>query len=378
MSRGSSTPTATEGTGPVHEPRPDGRDIVLLCNPRAGGRWKELANILDSPETRHVRWIVTDSIHDIGPALASLGSETQLVCVYGGDGTIQRILDKMYADRRDGPQLAFLGGGTMNVTSRWCGMLAGPGRNFRDVVRAYKSGQLLTKEVPVLEVRQGSQLRHCFTFGMGPIIRILNEYENGSKGKMAAVRIVAKSLTAIWTNKPADYEQILRPMDADVFQDGERLPYDRYSLLFCNSTGQLHIGVHPFVKVRSRGTFYSAAYAISKQEVAIWLPLLARGHRPVDPKSLIAPVAGWKQIAMSYLGQGSFPTDPRYINDLSSRFEVRTDERLYTVDGEVVHGTGEPIHVALGPVLKLAISPRGDLITQPLRFAKGVKAPDAD
>ena len=68
------------------------QDIVLVCNPRAGGRWKQLAGILDSAEAQHVRRIVTDSIDDIGPALSSLGRRVKLVIIYGGDGTIQQIL----------------------------------------------------------------------------------------------------------------------------------------------------------------------------------------------------------------------------------------------------------------------------------------------
>ena len=113
---------AASGKGD-RSPRGNGgaRNILLLCNVRAGGRWKELATILDSPEARHVRWIVTDSIEDIGPALASMGEETELLCVYGGDGTIQRVIEQLFADRKTGPTMAFIGGGTMNVTASWCG-----------------------------------------------------------------------------------------------------------------------------------------------------------------------------------------------------------------------------------------------------------------
>jgi hypothetical protein len=366
------SPRQASPNGP--DPESPERDIVLLCNPRAGGRWKSLASILDSAESSHVRWIVTDSIEDIGPALAMLSDRTKLVCVYGGDGTIQAIMDQMYADRLDGPPMAFIGGGTMNVTARWCGFANKPARNFRDVVRSYRSGDLLTKEVPVLTVRQGVTRRHCFTFGLGPMVRVLAEYEEGGKGKAAALAIVGQALTAAWTNMPPKFRDILRPIEAEVFRNGERLPYDRWTALFCNSTGRLHIGVEPFVKMRTRETFYLGAYAVSKQEIAIWMPALMRGLLPVDPKSLIKPVSGWKAIAMSYVGQGSYPVDPRYINDLATEVEVRCEERVFTVDGEVVHGTGEPLRVRLGPTLRLAVSPTAAL-SKPVRLATGAKAP---
>jgi hypothetical protein len=338
--------------------RSDDREIVLICNPQAGGRWRELANILDSPEARGVRRIVTDSIEDIGPALAGLGRGTQLVCIYGGDGTIQRILDKMYRDKRiEPPRLAFIGGGTMNVTARWCGLRDSPGDNFREIVKAYNSDQLLLKEVPLLEVRQGEALYHGFTFGVGPIIRILHEYERGSKGKAAALGILAKSVVAIWSRFPAEFQPLLEEMNAEVLIDGKPLPYQRFSAMFCNVTGRLNIGVNPFTKMRTRDTFYTAAYAVTRREFILMFPFLIRGHLPVDPKSLLNPVSTWKQIAMSYLGKGSFPVDPRYINETASSFELRAAEAVFTVDGEIITSTQEPISVRLGPVVKLAVSP---------------------
>jgi diacylglycerol kinase family enzyme len=335
------------------------RDVVLLCNPRAGGRWKELAQILDSPEAKFARWIVTDSIEDIGPALAELGTDTSLLCIYGGDGTIQRILDKLYAERSDAPPLAFIGGGTMNVTSRWCGMTSSPALNFREVVQKYKSGQALWKEVPILEVRCGDDLYHCFTFGIGPIVRIVNEYENGSKGGLGALGVMTKALSAAWTRWPEDFQSVLRPMEAEILLDDQPLPYAQFMAVFCNSTGKIHIGVEPYNKPRTRDTFHAAAFAITRQELALFLPFVIRGRTPVDPKSLMKPVDAWKQMALSYLGKGVFPSDPRYVNEVVHKFEVRpVDEAFYTVDGEIVPmPRGASVTVTIGPMMRLAVNP---------------------
>ena len=336
---------------------PSERDIVILCNPQAGGRWKKLAGILDSDEARHVRRIVTDRIIDIGPALSDLGQKTQLLCIYGGDGTIQRILDRLFTEmQEEQPQLAFIGGGTMNVAARWCGMSGRPAQNFRDIIRAYKSQQLLLKEVPLLEVRQGDDLHYCFTFGMGPLVRILNEYENGAKGITAALSIAGKSMTSAFTGKPDDFQPVLAEMDGQIFLDEERLPYDRWAGAFCNITGKVHIGVEPFPGTRERETFYTMNYAISRRELALLFPMLIRGHRPIDAKALLEPVSTWKRLALAYLGKDSFPVDPRYINTTAQRFEIRTNEPIYTVDGEVLRSNGAPITVALGPTIRVAVS----------------------
>ena len=343
---------------PKTPPKSRERDIILLCNPRAGGRWRELADILDSDEARYVRRILTDSIQDIGPALADLGRSTHLVCIYGGDGTIYRILDRMCRGAMpDDLQMAFIGGGTMNVSATWCGMSKRPGRNFRDVVRAYRTGGLLMREAPLLEVRQGDQVHWGFIFGIGPIIRILNEYEKGPKGKAAALALLAKSISAIASKRPASFQPILKELEAEITMDGERLPYDQFSAVFCNIHGRLNPGVTPFVKPRARDTFYCGAYAVQRREFALMMPFLIRGRLPMDPKSLLKPVSTWKQIALSYLGKGSFPVDPRYVNDTAQSFVVDApDEKVYTIDGEIIPSNGEPITVKLGPKLKLAVS----------------------
>ncbi|MDX9999843.1 MAG: diacylglycerol kinase family protein [Polyangia bacterium] len=367
----------TAGTEGDRSPKGEGgqRKILLLCNVRAGGRWKELATILDSPEAKHVRWIVTDSIEDIGPALASMGDDTELLCVYGGDGTIQRVIEQLFADRDTGPTMAFIGGGTMNVTAGWCGWGRSPGKNFRQVVQAYRAGRLLTKEVPLLAVEQNGSRRFGFIFGLGPIIRVLNEYENGRKGALAALEVLFGALGSAMARLPGShFHRMLDPLVATVRRDGEALPYSQFSILFANTTGKLHIGVQPFVKKRTRETFYMAAYAITKQEVALLLPMLARGRLPIDPKSLIAPISTWKHLGLSLIGQEVFHADPRYVNDLASVMEIETAEPFYTVDAEIIPNTSGPIRVSLGPYLRLVVHPTVDLPAT-VRLAAGVAQP---
>ena len=333
------------------------RDIVLLCNPKAGGHWKELAAILDSEEAQGVRRIVTDSIDDITAALAELGNKAQLICIYGGDGTIQRVLDRMHKQPPNQDlQLAFIGGGTMNVVARWCGLTGTPGRNFRDTVRAYLKGELLFKEVPLLCVRQQGEVHFGFTFGMGPLVRLLEQFEKGAKSKLHAVNTVVKSVAVTWSNRPAEFQRLIQPMEAEVMIDGQKLPYDRYALVFCNTTGRLFLWTDPFVRPRTRETFHIAAYAAEPREFTLMMPFLMRGWMPIDPQSLRTPIATWKQVALSFFGQEQFPTDPRYINKIGKDVEIHAQEKLFTIDGELMKSCGEPINVQMGPLLKLAVS----------------------
>lgn len=332
-------------------------NVVLICNPKAGGHWKQLAGILDSAEAQHVRRIVTDDIDDIRPALTSLSKRVKLVCLYGGDGTIQKILTNMFHTRGDEPPpIALIGGGTMNVTARWAGWKESPEKNFRRVVGDYLADKLVTRDVPLLEVRQGSHLEYGFTFGNGTIIRIVNEYENGGKGKLSAVLVAVKAIAATWTRQPIDFLPVLEQMRAEIIVDGELLPYDRYIVSFCNITGDVLVGVHPFTQERQREAFNMLAYSIDSREVSILFPFLFAGKIPIDPKSLLKPVSTWTQIGLSFFTKGSLPLDPRYVNRTAREVEYRTKDPVYTVDGEIFQSTGEPIVVKMGPTLRLAIS----------------------
>ncbi len=332
-------------------------NIVLICNPLAGGHWKQLAGILDSAEAAEVRRVVTDSIEDIGPALHGLTKRVKLLCIYGGDGTIQKLLTEIFRTMGgDKPPVALIGGGTMNVTSRWCGWTGSPESNFRRVIQDYLSDRLLTREVPLLNIEQGDRIEHGFTFGAGTVIRLLHHYEQGSKGKVAALLLAGKAVIGSWSNAFSDIQELLQQMEADIAIDGTPLPYHRYVAVFCNITGHVVRLVHPFLTERQRETFHALAYSVTAREAGTLLPFIIRGFIPMDPKSLIKPVSSWTQVGLSYFSKGSLPTDPRYVNRTAREMELRTSEKVFTIDGEIFQSSGEPLRVRMGPTLRLAVS----------------------
>lgn len=308
-----------------------------------------------------MRRIVTDSVDDLAPALAGLG-RARLLCIYGGDGTIQRILDRLNPD--DEIRMALLGGGTMNVTSRWCGLNRKPVRNFRQIVGDYQTGNLLFKEVPLLEVESGGQRHRGFTFAIGPLVRLYALYESGRKGKLAALETAALSLMAVWTRFPAAHRALIEPMPARVAIDGSVLSYDQFTTVLANTTGQINPGVEPFAGQRSRDTFYTAAYSVSPREFAAALPLLARGWLPPNVLALLRPTT-FKGAAEAFPAV-SLPADPRYTNTTAKTLEITTSEEYYTIDGELLPVRG-PLRITLGAVVKLAVSPRLRQIAQVLR-----------
>jgi diacylglycerol kinase family enzyme len=335
------------------------KDVALLCNPQAGGRWRVLADVLDSDEAMAAHRVVTDVIDDVREAIAGLGQRVKLLCIYGGDGTIYRVINELLRHPKVAPpRLALLGGGTMNVTSAWCGMRRAAGDNFRQVIRAYAADQLLWREVPLVAVTQKGQTQYGFTFGMGPLIRVLARYEQGPKGRANAVLIGVKSAIGAVSRIPKDYQPTLREMEARITVDGKLLPYDRWAATFANVTGVINPFVAPFVAQRTRESFHFLAYAVSSREFAVMAPLLARGRLPIDPRTLLHPISTWRQALLSLIGRGNLSTDPRYVNQPASELVIESDEPYYTIDGEVFPSLERRFEVRLGPSLHLALAPR--------------------
>lgn len=317
---------------------PNPHDVVLLCNPQAGGRWRALADVLDSDEAKGVRRIVTDEIDDVAEALASVGRRAQLLCIYGGDGTIYHVINQLLTHPHEAmPRLAFLGGGTMNVTGRLCGMTGSPGDNFRAVMRAYLTDTLFWRDLPVVEVQQGRSRYYGFTFGMGPLVRILDRYEHGRKGKLAALGIGAQAIAAALGPIGLGMNDLLAEMPATVHADGERVPYDRFVAVFANTTGAVNRMVEPFVQKRSRDQFNFLAYAVSAREFAFNVPKLMRAQLPLDHGSLPSWLLQPRNVVRLLRGQmKDLPADPRYVNRPAQSLHIQTSEPVFTLDGEVL------------------------------------------
>jgi diacylglycerol kinase family enzyme len=334
---------------------PSAHDVALLCNPQAGGRWHVLADVLDSPEAKAVHRVVTDDISNIREVLSGLAQRVKLLCIYGGDGTIHRVVDELL--RRPGvapPRLALLGGGTMNITASWCGMSRSPGENFRTVMRAYMADRLLWREVPVVAATNGGTTSYGFTFILGPLVRILERYEAAPKSQVRAALLALETAASIITGLPRGFAAIHREMEARITVDGQELPFGRYSVLFANVTGVVDPFVHPFVGERTRDSFHFLSYACSSREVAIMVPLLSRGLLPVDPRALLRPVSTWRQALLSLLGHGGLPVDPRYVNRPAREVVIETSEKAYAVDGEILPAASPRFELRLGPPLHLA------------------------
>jgi hypothetical protein len=187
---------------------------------------------------------------------------------------------------------------------------------------------------------------------------LLDAYERGPKGKIAALATAGRGIAAALTGFPSGHAKLLDPLQARVIVDGEELPFAAYSAVFANVTGQINPGVTPFVDRGTRDTFHYAAYAVSAREFTLNVPVLMRGWLPLDLRSLFRPRQIVRRLADTNPVKASVPADPRYINRNARRMEVLTDEELYTIDGEILRSDGGPLQISLGLQVRLAVSSR--------------------
>lgn len=329
-------------------------DALVLFNLRAGGGAEGLPRLLESTTARALRGEVVLANERLDPAAHDRVKARLPILVHGGDGTLQRTLDQLFsapAPRSGGPhpppRIAAVGGGTMNVISRWCGFRRSPAENVQSVLHAQRTGDLTYRQVPLLRIRQADQAHVGFIFGMGPMIRVVDAFDQRQdKSKLGAMMMLARALGSVFL--PSIFSELsaaVAPLDASIETDGRVLPYDQFGLLFASATEQVFLGTRPFTAQRRPHAFNFAAYADSTRAISATFPLLARGWRPREKSRLSSGSDRLREA------------DRRYVNQTSRRLVIRSSERIFTLDGEIFESSGEPLAIEVGPTVELAMRP---------------------
>ncbi len=323
---------------------------LMLANPNAGGK-KELARLLERRDSLELEIRVTRSKSQAADILGRDVSADDLIILWGGDGTLQSTLDQLAG--RAGlqrlpdeplPRVATVGGGTMNVISRWCGFSSSAEKNVRHLLRAYRDRELRYRPTQLLRVSQGERVRHGFIFGMGPMIRVVQAFDaRTDKSIPAALSYLARAIGAVfWPGVFRGLAQQVQPLQAQIAQDGAALPFDEYGVLFASTTDRIFHGAQPFVAPAGAHELSFLAYADSTRAISATFPLLARGWRPRS----------------RHQGGAAEGTDAeRYVNDSARQLVVQSAEPIFTLDGEIFPSTGEPLTIEAGPFVALAQGP---------------------
>jgi diacylglycerol kinase family enzyme len=274
-----------------------------------------------------------------------------LIGIVGGDGTNLYSLTAIIRAYGEGktPRIAFLGGGTNDVTKRGFGFDGAPLDLLERVIGLARSTPTLkTIACDVLRIfspqwresqwlesaakmgsaclQSATQPRddlYAFFFGAGLVARFYQlYYESGAPSRLRAARIAGLFIGSVALGLPRGKE-FLAPVPSTVTLDGETFA-GPHRVFLAAKMDRVVFGLRPTYRAR--------------EQIGRFHVLLAN-----EPASTYAA-----QIPRLFQGRGF--TGARHIDRLASRMEIHFEsDAPYMADGELLRG--RDITVTNGPVL---------------------------
>jgi Diacylglycerol kinase catalytic domain len=315
--------------------------IAVLTNVEAGknrcGRYKSYG----IPQIVGDNGLVveTETMEEIDGAIERiLSKKERLICLNGGDGTVQRALSHLMnnfaEDEEKIPILYPLRGGTMNLLADHLKIKGTtPELLQRALATARSGGELPFMEVPTLRVVRETagvqEKEYGFFFGNGALYRFHRiYYRETNGGPLAAAGLFVKCVFGGAT-KRTHYKDIFGVTPAKVVIDDFEMPADEVTVVLALIFKAVVLTFDAFRDVGG-GDFYVLATSVPIFKLARSLPkiLWAKGAEPPYPEEI-------------------------FYNRKAKRVSIQCREG-YSLDGEVFE-LEEPYNVTidLGPKVKI-------------------------
>lgn len=315
--------------------------IAVITNVEAGknrfGRYRRYR----LPEMVGNRGLVveTETMEEIGGAMDRILSRGErVICLNGGDGTVQRALTRLvnrFGEAEDSLPVIFpLRGGTMNLLADHLGI---KGSTPELLVRALrvveKNGEPPSVKVPSLRVTRilgdRQEREYGFFFGHGALYRFHRVYYRDTKGgPLAAASLFAKCAFGGATGLTR-YKDVFGMTPARLVIDDFEMPGDRFTVVLAVIFKVVVITFDAF-RDEGVGDFYVLATNVPFFRMVARLPRLlwAKGAEPPYPKE-------------------------EFFNQRASRLFMECREG-YSLDGEVFE-LEEPytLTVERGPMVRI-------------------------
>jgi len=202
----------------------------------------------------------------------------ETVAIYGGDGTLHRVLTALYAQKKRNPVLV-LPGGTMNTIDRGLGGRGPATRRLGDFQQARRQSTALgtTTRWP-LRV-DGANVG--FLFGVGITARFIEAYEAGgtpspTKAATTLLRAMGGSLVG-----GAFARAFFAPIPLTLTVDGKVWAQDGWRLIAVGATEEIGLGFAPFSGVATHpGHFHVVGTGSRPRTILRELKAFYRGQTP--------------------------------------------------------------------------------------------------
>ena len=239
--------------------------------------------------------IETETMEEIDGAVERmLARGERLLCLNGGDGTVQRTVTHMVNKYGEGsesiPVLFPLRGGTMNLLADHLGIKGTPPELLRLAVEAERrDGELPCVEVPTLRVTRqmggAVEREYGFFYGNGALYRFHRVYYRETKGgPVAAAKLFAKCAIGGATRR-THYKDVFGLTPARVVIDDFEMPADEVTVVLAVIFQVVVITFDAF-RDEGEGDFYVIATSVPIFRLARKLHRLlwARGGEPPYPR----------------------------------------------------------------------------------------------
>ena len=202
-----------------------------------------------------------------------------ILAVCGGDGSMYHVVScalEVWEDQSL-PLLLPLRGGTINNLSRSLGARRRRAESMlAHVVKDYRRGRTHdTVDGDLIRVNGG---KYGHIVGTGMIVHFLRLYYSGRRpGPVSAMWLLVRLGLSYFLGTSL-IGGVVRPFEADVTCDGERLPHRSFTLLIASTVAHIGLGVRPFyLTTRKRGHFHLLAGSSTPGQLLSRLPRFARG-----------------------------------------------------------------------------------------------------
>ncbi len=185
--------------------------LGILANPKAGREKNKKFISSLAKESEKFQLISSTDIGQIDRSLRQLLIEKQCntVAILGGDGTINSVVNGIAKLIKKGeishfPPLLLLRGGTLNMLARALNVEGPPEKLLKSFTEQYLNRRLYDlpiKEIPLLAVKNGENVRYGFIFGSQLTVKALELYEDDFGGGYLGLAKFLQAVTAGYITK---------------------------------------------------------------------------------------------------------------------------------------------------------------------------------
>ena len=228
--------------------------------------------------------------------------EDDIVCIFGGDGTLHRTLTKIFEAKRFSElKVAYFHGGSMSTVAK--NISAPKNQKLFELVANFLEGEerWFVPRISLLFEWQGKKAIG-FLFGAFLVADFLKDYySGGTPGPVQGAKTLALYIARALTLR----KSLFGKRKAQVVLDGRKLGLEKFIAVGASSTHSFGLNFRTFPKAPYLlDDFNFIATDISPVVLALWAPLIYFGKLP--PKSINEPA---KEVEITFEKKETFTID---------------------------------------------------------------------